>query len=256
MRVKPKKHLGQHFLKDLSIAKQTADALEVEGNDFLLEIGSGTGVLTQFLFDKTENLFLIEIDDESIDFLRVAYPDFHNNIIHADFLKLDIKSMFNGNISIIGNFPYNISSQILFKVLENRTVVEKLVGMFQKEVAERISADYGNKKYGILSVLIQTFYDVELLFEISADKFLPPPKVDSAVIRLCRREREEPKFDDKFFIKVVKTAFNQRRKMLRNTLKVFFPNGIPEHEFMTLRPEQLSPAQFEELTLFIDKNKQ
>ncbi len=251
MSVKPKKHLGQHFLKDADIAERIADALPTKNDDYLLEIGSGMGMLTEFLIDKTKNLFLVELDIESIEYLEKAYPHLGDRIMHADFLKLDIRKKFPRDISIIGNFPYNISSQILFKVLENRKQVQSLVGMFQKEVAERITASHGNKKYGILSVLIQTFYDTELLFTLGAEKFFPPPKVDSAVIRLHKKERAEPKFDDSFFLKVVKMAFNQRRKMLRNTLKPFFPDGIPQHPFMTLRPEQLSPPQFEELTLFL-----
>lgn len=255
MHVRPKKHLGQHFLKDESLAKRTADALFIDQYTNVLEIGPGTGVLTQFLIDKTKSLYLAEIDVESVNFLRERFPNLKKRILHVDFLKIDLAAKFPQGLVIVGNFPYNISAPIMFKVLEYRRQVQAVAGMFQKEVAERITAAHGSKKYGILSVLLQTFYETELLFTLDPEKFDPPPNVDSAVIKLRRIPGKELEYSESFFIRVVKTAFNQRRKMLRNSMKSMFPNGVPDHPFMTLRPEQLSPLQFEELALLAHNHK-
>jgi 16S rRNA (adenine1518-N6/adenine1519-N6)-dimethyltransferase len=245
--VRPKKNLGQHFLKDLNIARKIVDSLDVSGTPEVLEIGPGMGVLTQYLIlNPSINLTLIEIDTESVDYLRQHYPSTNLRIINGDFLKLDLGPLFPGAYSIIGNFPYNISSQIFFRILENRDRIPQVVGMIQKEVADRFSALHGNKTYGILSVLIQAFYDIDYLFTVSEHVFVPPPKVKSAVIRLRRNSRETLGCDEKLFVQVVKTGFNQRRKMLNNALK---PLGmIVPDRFSGLRAEQLSVDQFIELT--------
>jgi 16S rRNA (adenine1518-N6/adenine1519-N6)-dimethyltransferase len=243
MNVRPKKHLGQHFLKDNNIAINIVNALHPE-NSFkkVLEIGPGTGVLTKHLLQKNEyETTVIDIDTESIAFLEQNFPQLKNRIISGDFLKLPLNELFSEPFAVIGNFPYNISSQILFKVLEHRDQVPEVVGMFQKEVAERIAAPHGNKTYGILSVLVQAFYDVEYLFTVHEHVFDPPPKVKSAVIRL-NRKKEEINCDEKLFFRVVKTAFNQRRKTLRNALKPITSekNIIGEIPFLDKRAEQLS----------------
>ena len=213
-KVKAKKHLGQHFLKDLSIAEDIVNQLTIKENT-ILEIGPGMGVLTQFLVTKNIDLNVIEIDKESVFYLRLHYPEL--KIIEGDFLKLNLNT-FENNISIIGNFPYNISSQILFKAFENRDKVTEVVGMFQKEVAERIASIKGKKK-GILSVLLQAFYDVEYCFEVDNYLFDPAPKVKSGVIKMKRNSRKKLECDEKIFIKMVKAGYNQRRKTLRNSLK-------------------------------------
>ncbi len=248
--VKPKKSLGQHFLTDQNIAFKIVDSLSSSVTN-VLEIGPGTGVLTQFLLSRAEiNLHVIEIDRDSVMYLRENFSEL-KNIWSEDFLKADIATKFKGNFSIIGNFPYNISSQIFFKVLTMRNRVPEVVGMIQKEVAERIASKHGKKTYGILSVLLQTFYDIEYLFTVSEQVFNPPPKVKSAVVRLTRNERKELPCSEEFFIKVVKAAFNLRRKMLRNSLKGICEN-LPE-KFATKRPEQLSVEDFIELTCAIEK---
>ncbi len=248
--VKPKKSLGQHFLTDQNIAFKIVDSLSSSVSD-VLEIGPGTGVLTQFLLNRAEiNLHVIEIDRDSVMYLRENFSEL-KNIWSEDFLKADIADRFKGNFSIIGNFPYNISSQIFFKVLTMRNRVPEVVGMIQKEVAERIASKHGKKTYGILSVLLQTFYEIEYLFTVSEQVFNPPPKVKSAVVRLKRNERNELPCSEEFFIKVVKAAFNLRRKMLRNSLKGICEN-LPEN-FATKRPEQLSVEDFIELTCAIEK---
>jgi 16S rRNA (adenine1518-N6/adenine1519-N6)-dimethyltransferase len=245
--VRPKKNLGQHFLKDLNIARKIVDSLDVSGTPEVLEIGPGMGVLTQFLIlNPSINLTLIEIDNESVEYLQQHYSSAGLRIIHGDFLKLDLEPVFTGAFSIIGNFPYNISSQIFFRILEHRDRIPQVVGMIQKEVADRFSARHGNKTYGILSVLIQAFYDIDYLFTVSEHVFVPPPKVKSAVIRLRRNNRESLDCDEKLFVQVVKTGFNQRRKVLSNALK---PLGmIVPDRFSGLRAEQLSVNQFIELT--------
>ncbi len=251
--VQPKKHLGQHFLKDENIAQKIVDSLSPEINN-VIEVGPGTGVLTKFLMKKVENLYLIEIDRESIEFLNNQFPDLTDKIIQADFLKYNLTGLFNGSFSIIGNFPYNISTQILFRALEYRHEVKEVIGMFQKEVAERIASPPGSKKYGILSVLLQIYFDIEYLFTVNENVFYPPPKVKSAVIRLRRNDVIHPGCDEKLLVSLVKTAFNQRRKMLRNPLKIFkFVDNEDVANLMTKRAEQLSKEDFIFLTNSIVK---
>ncbi len=244
--VRAKKHLGQHFLKDENIAFRIADSL-TPGTQQVLEVGPGTGVLTKYLLKKNYSKFVaVEIDRESASFLRTNYPMLEQNLIENDFLKMDIGQLFDGQFSIIGNFPYNISSQIFFRVLENHDRVNEAVGMIQKEVAVRLAAKPGKKDYGILSVLLQTWYDIEYLFTVEPHVFVPPPKVHSAVIRLKRNERKQISCSEKLLLQVVKTAFNQRRKTLHNALK---PLGDYNGEYAGKRAEQLSVDQFIELTL-------
>lgn len=250
--VKPKKHLGQHFLKDLEIANKIASLLKKEPfYEEVLEIGPGMGVLTNFLFQKYPCVHAIEIDKESVIYLKQKFSSFNsqNRLIEADFLNLDIKQTFLSKIALIGNFPYNISSQIFFKVLENIEQIPQVVCMLQKEVAERIASKPGNKTYGILSVLLQAYYDIEYHFTVDADKFLPPPKVKSGVISLCRNSRTQLFCDEKLFVKVVKMAFNQRRKMLRNALSAMINiEALREDKMLNMRAEQLSVEAFIELT--------
>lgn len=247
--VKPKKRLGQHFLTDQNIALKIVDSLGTEVSD-VLEIGPGTGVLTQYLLERREiNLHVVEIDRDSVTYLQENFKNL-KHIWSEDFLKSNIEEKFSGDFSIIGNFPYNISSQIFFRVLQMRNRVPEVVGMIQKEVAERISSPHGKKAYGILSVLLQTFYEIEYLFTVSEHVFNPPPKVKSAVIRLKRNKRKELPCDEVLFIKVVKAAFNLRRKMLRNSLKAICEN-LPD-EFAQKRPEQISVQNFIDLTCFIE----
>lgn len=248
--VRAKKNLGQHFLKDKNIARKITDSLHPLTTD-VLEIGPGMGVLTVFLFEKeTFNTKAIDIDRESIAYLHEAFPDQKERIIYGDFLKTDIKELFQTPFSVIGNLPYNISSQIFFKVLEYRDQIPQVVCMIQKEVAERISAPHGKKTYGILSVLLQTFYRIEYLFTVNENVFDPPPKVKSAVIRLTRNERTELECNEKFFFRVVKAAFNQRRKTMRNSLKQLLPVGF-NSDYLNLRPEQMSVEDFLTLTQLI-----
>ena len=243
--VRAKKHLGQHFLKDESIAARIAESLSPSAKQ-VLEIGPGTGVLTKYLLKQNfEKFVAVEIDRESAAFLRTNYPQLAEGLIEADVLKMDFSSLFTGQFSVIGNFPYNISSQILFRVLENHEQVNEAVGMFQKEVAVRIAAPPGKKDYGILSVLLQAWYDIEYLFTVEPTVFVPPPKVQSAVIRLTRNKRTDLGCSEKMLLQVVKTAFNQRRKTLHNALK---PLGIYTGEFAGKRAEQLSVEQFVKLT--------
>lgn len=247
--VRPKKNLGQHFLTDQNIARKIVDSLGTEIPD-VLEIGPGTGVLTQYLLQRNEiNLHVIEIDRESVAYLKQHFPQL-NNIYEEDFLKASIESRFSEKFNIIGNFPYNISSQIFFRVLAVRNRVPEVVGMIQKEVAERIASKHGTKNYGILSVLLQAFYNIEYLFTVSEHVFLPPPKVKSAVIRLKRNNVESLPCDEKLFTSVVKAAFNQRRKMLRNSLRNICEE-VPE-KFAEKRPEQLSVSDFIEITQLIE----
>ena len=247
--VQPKKHLGQHFLKDQNIARKIVSSLSPETKN-LLEIGPGTGILTQILLNSDiKNYFVIEIDKESITHLQSLFPDFSENIIQGDFLKFNPEKHFPGSFSIIGNFPYNISSQILFKVLEHRDQVAEVVGMFQKEVAERIASPPGNKKYGILSVLVQAFYKIEYLFTVSESVFDPPPKVKSAMIRLKRNESENLDCNENLFFKIVKAGFNQRRKTLRNALKqIELSDEINSTGLLSKRAEQLNVEDFILLT--------
>ena len=249
MQVKAKKHLGQHFLTDLNIAKRISDALELETEMPVLEVGPGMGVLTQFLLQNEKyNTSVVEIDHESVEYLRIHYPQL--NIIEGDFLRLKLEKLYDKPFCVIGNFPYNLSSQIFFKVLEYRNQIPVCVGMIQKEVAERLAEPPGSKTYGILSVLLQAYYDIEYLFTVHEHVFNPPPKVKSAVIRMKRNNRTSLDCDERLFTTVVKTAFNQRRKQLRNSLKILIPkdSALFSLPIMDERPERLSVDQFIELT--------
>lgn len=256
MSVRAKKHLGQHFLKDENIARKIVASLTRNGYSRVLEIGPGMGVLTKYLLEEEElETFVVDIDTESIAYLKEHYPALNDRIISGDFLQMDLGKYFTDSFAVIGNFPYNISSQILFKILEHRDQVPESVGMFQKEVAERVAAPHGNKTYGILSVLIQAFYDIEYLFTVSESVFNPPPKVKSAVIRLRRNSTQKLDCDEAHFIRVVKAGFNQRRKTLRNALRTFpVKPEFAGHIFFTKRAEQLSVKEFVMLTNMVDKS--
>lgn len=258
--VRAKKALGQHFLTDLNIARKICDSLSggtAEAPCPVLEVGCGMGVLTQFLLARTDIVtYGAEIDTESVDYLHRHYPEFAPRLIEGDFLKMNLEERFPDGLQIIGNFPYNISSQIFFKVIEARNLVPECVGMIQREVAVRIAEGPGSRDYGILSVLLQAWYDVEYLFTVSEGVFNPPPKVKSAVIRLRRNATKRLDCDETLFVKVVKAAFGQRRKMLRNPLRAAFGGfGGNEHPFFSLRAEQLSVAQFVELTQWVAANR-
>ena len=249
-KIKPKKHLGQHFLNDETIAKAIADTLSLEGYDSILEIGPGMGVLTKYLLEKPVTTYVVEIDTESVDYLNAHYPKLHDKIISKDFLKYNINEIFeNRQFAIIGNFPYNISTQIVFRALEYRNQIPEFAGMFQKEVAQRICEKKGTKAYGIMSVLVQAFYEAEYLFTVSEEVFIPPPKVKSGVLRLRRRENFTLPCNEKLFFSVVKTAFQQRRKTMRNSLKSMnLSDSLREDVIFDLRPEQLDVQQFIALT--------
>ena len=246
--VRPKKALGQHFLVDLNIARKIVDSLS-DNHDLVIEVGAGMGVLTQYLIEnQLEKLQVVEIDKESVEFLKKRFPELEGHLTLGDFLKCDLTSFrAQQDIAVIGNFPYNISSQIFFQILKYRNSVSECVGMIQKEVAERIAAKPGSKTYGILSVLLQAWYDIEYLFTVHENVFNPPPKVKSAVIRLKRNNVKELGCDENLFVAVVKQAFNQRRKTLRNSLRPMIPADIIENEMFDKRPEQLSVAEFVEL---------
>lgn len=249
--VRAKKHLGQHFLTDKNIASKIVESLNPQGKyTQVLEVGPGMGILSDFLLQKEEfETFLIDLDAESVDFLKRKYPQLGDNLLNGDFLELDFAKTFRGKLGIIGNFPYNISSQIIFKILDNRAQVPEMVGMFQKEVAERCSAKPGTKEYGILTVLINAYYKVEYLFTVKAGVFNPPPKVLSAVIRLTRNEVEALPCDEKLFWKVVKAGFNQRRKTLRNALSALInKEKLNDEPMLDLRAERLSVQDFVALT--------
>ena len=252
--VTPKKSLGQHFLNDISISKKIVESLSPCQN--ILEIGPGTGILTQFLIKKNNNLKLVEIDNESVSYLISELKIDKNIIYNQDFLNLNLSKLFeNNNFSIIGNFPYNISSQIVFKIIENRKLIPEMCGMFQYEVAERICENEGSKKYGIISVITQAFYETKLLFEVSNNFFSPPPKVNSAVILLKRKKNLKIDCDEKLFFKIVKLSFQQRRKTLRNSLKqINLSENLREHTIFDKRPEQLSVDQFIDLTNLINQD--
>ncbi|GAA0716019.1 16S rRNA (adenine(1518)-N(6)/adenine(1519)-N(6)) -dimethyltransferase RsmA [Aquimarina litoralis] len=262
--VRAKKHLGQHFLKDENIARKIGDTLTLNNYTNVIEIGPGMGVLTKYILQKDLNLVAMDLDTESIAYLNTNFPLEHPEIkngkgsftvIEADFLRFDLDTLFdNEPFAITGNFPYNISSQIVFKTLERKERIPEFTGMFQKEVAQRICEKPGSKTYGILSVLTQAFYDAEYLFTVPPSVFNPPPKVDSGVLRLIRKENYTLPCNEKLFFSVVKTAFGQRRKTLRNSLKTFqLPDDIKEMDLFTKRPEQLDVTQFIELTLLIEK---
>jgi 16S rRNA (adenine1518-N6/adenine1519-N6)-dimethyltransferase len=247
-KVTPKKRLGQHFLKDEQVAQRIVEAITAD-NKNVLEIGAGMGILTKYLIQKQDiNFSVVEIDEEAVNYLQHHFPELTPNILAQDFLRLDLAARYQEPLTIIGNFPYNISSQILFKLLEYKDLATQLVGMFQKEVAERVASKSGNKQYGILSVLLQAFFDIEYLFTVEPDLFLPPPKVKSAVIRVTRNADKKLRCDEALFKNVVKTAFNQRRKTLRNSLKTFsFAPSCLTDPIFNKRPEQLSVAEFEML---------
>lgn len=252
--VKPKKFLGQHFLKDLKIAQDIADTVDACPGIPVLEVGPGMGVLTQFLIPKERPLKVVELDFESVAYLRENFPALEKNIVEADFLKLPLDQLFEGSPFVLtGNYPYNISSQIFFKVLEHRDRIPVCSGMIQKEVAERIAAPHGSKTYGITSVLLQAFYDIEYLFTVHEHVFNPPPKVKSAVIRMTRNAKQNLGCDEKLFISVVKTAFNQRRKTMRNSLKPLMQGRAMNEDIFNKRPEQLSVAEFIDLTNLVQQ---
>lgn len=254
--VKPKKALGQHFLTDESVAERIASTIESWHDLPVMEVGPGMGVLTKYLISGGYDLKVAEIDGESIDYLRRNYPELAGRILDADFLKLDLGQVYpgEGKFNVIGNYPYNISSQIFFKILDYKDRVEVCSGMLQKEVAERLAAPAGTKARGILSVLLQAWYDVEYLFTVGPEVFCPPPKVQSGVIRMVRNSVSDLGCDPEKFKTVVKTAFGQRRKTLRNSLRGLFPAGVPlpENQMLNLRPEQLSVSDFVELTNLVN----
>jgi 16S rRNA (adenine1518-N6/adenine1519-N6)-dimethyltransferase len=253
--VKAKKHLGQHFLTDENIAKNVVDALlEKDSNTPIIEVGPGTGVLTQHLILNRKHFFALDVDRESVEFLKNKYPNEQQNVLLTDFLETDLKALAGNKYNVIGNFPYNISSQIMFKVLENKDEVNIVVGMFQREVALRLAEKPGSKVYGILSVLLQAFYDIEYLFTVNENVFNPPPKVKSAVIRLTRNQVKKLDCDEVLFKKIIKTTFNQRRKTIRNSIRTLFNDNAIRHPLFDKRPEQLSVEQFVELTRFVEDN--
>ena len=256
MSVRAKKYLGQHFLTDESIAEKIADSLSFKGYKHVLEIGPGMGMLTKYLLKKETKTHVIEIDPESVDYLKANYLNLADRVYEKDFLKYDLTDIFKDEpFAIIGNFPYNISTQIVFKTLEMRDQIPEFCGMFQKEVAARICSKEGSKVYGILSVLTQAFYDAEYLFTVPPTVFNPPPKIDSGVLRLKRKEDYSLSVDEKLFFRVVKTAFQQRRKTLRNSLKTFnLSDNLKANAIFDKRPEQLSVDSFLELTQHIEND--
>lgn len=254
MYVHPKKSLGQHFLHDKQIAEKITQSIS-RNTKSLLEIGAGTGVLTEFLLEKDLDFKAVEIDKESIRFLYKTFPDIKNKLIEGDFLQINVRDIFCGQFGVIGNLPYNISSQIFFKILNEKNLIPEVVCMIQKEVAERMAEPPGSKTYGILSVLIQAFYNVEYLFTIHENAFTPPPKVKSAVIRLTRNDVQHLDCNEVLFKKTVKATFNQRRKTIKNSLKLVVGNiQIPENRFLPLRPEKLSVNDFVELTNIVEQS--
>lgn len=249
MKVKPKKSLGQHFLTDLSIAERIAGTLDAYIGIPVVEVGPGMGVLTQFLIEKGHGLHVVELDEESVEYLHDNFPALDGRIIAGDFLQLNLSDIYNGQFCVIGNYPYNISSQIFFKVLDYRDQIVCCSGMLQKEVAERITSSPGSKAYGILSVLLQAWYDMEYLFTVNENVFNPPPKVKSGVIKLTRNKRTSLDCDENFFKTVVKTSFGQRRKTLRNSVRSLAANpSVLSDPIFNMRPEQLSVEEFVKLT--------
>lgn len=252
--VRAKKNLGQHFLNDKNIALKIVDSLQADNINHVLEVGPGMGVLTQFLLQKKNyQTTVVEIDRESVAYLKVHFPELEDRIISRDFLKMDLSEYFSDPFAIIGNFPYNISSQIFFKVLEHRDQIPEVVGMIQKEVAERIATGPGSKTYGILSVFLQAFYDIDYLFTVHENVFIPPPKVKSGVIRLRRNQTKALDCNEKLFFQLVKAGFGQRRKMLRSSVKSFIRDEeLKQDPIFSKRPEQLSVNDFERLTRLIE----
>ena len=245
MDVRAKKHLGQHFLTDQNIARNIVDSLSFEGYKKVLEVGPGMGVLTKFLLEKDSEIYVAEIDQESIVYLKNHYPKLEEQHFVGDFLKINIPEVFNEELAVIGNFPYNISSQILFKIIDNFQFVPEMSGMFQKEVAERTAAKPRTKDYGILSVLVQAYYDVEYLFTVHENVFNPPPKVKSGVIRMTRNQKDGLAGNEVLFKQIVKAGFGQRRKKMSNALKVLgIPENMKSHPFLDIRAEELSVADF------------
>lgn len=256
MSVKAKKHLGQHFLTDENIAKKIVDGLSFKNYKNVLEVGPGMGVLTKYLIEKEQKIFLAEIDNESIEYLKQNYEKITEETFVGDFLKHDFAGLENEQIAIIGNFPYNISSQILFKIIDHYQQIPEMVGMFQKEVAERTAAVPRTKDYGILTVLIQAYYDVKYLFTVHENVFNPPPKVKSGVIRLTRNPKEGLAENEILFKQIVKAGFNQRRKKLSNALKVLnIPEALKTHEFLDKRAEELSVSDFISFTQLWKENQ-
>jgi len=253
--VRPKKHLGQHFLTDPSIAGRIVDALQVPAGDTVLEIGPGKGILTEHLLEKEIQLLPVEIDDESVDHLKQKWPELEDQILAMDFLKMNLGEHIPGPFHIIGNFPYNISSQIFFRVLEYRQLVPSVVCMLQKEVAMRIASPPGSREYGILSVLLQSYYKIEYLFSVKPGSFFPPPKVRSGVIRLTRNNVDKLACNEELFFKLVKTTFNQRRKMIRNSIKSILLNLDGDFELLSKRPEQLGVPEFIELCNWLESQQ-
>ena len=257
--VRPKKNLGQHFLTDLSIAKRIADTVDACPDLPVLEVGPGMGVMTQYLVEKPRPLKVVEIDRESVAYLNEHFPRLRENILGEDFLRMDLNKVFDGGQFVLpGNYPYDISSQIFFKMIDNRDLIPCCTGMIQHEVALRMASKPGNKQYGILSVLIQAWYDVEYLFTVEPSVFNPPPKVQSAVIRMTRNKVQHLGCDEQLFKRVVKTVFNQRRKMLRVSLRQLLPAESTlfsrQASFLTFRPEQLSIEQFVDLTNMVEED--
>ena len=252
--VRAKKNLGQHFLRDEEIADRIAGTLDNFPSLPVLEVGPGTGMLTRYLLQRKKNLTVVEIDRESVDYLQTHFPELQGRIIQQDFLRMDLSRFYEGEFCVIGNYPYNISSQIFFKVIDHREQIPCCSGMIQKEVAERMVASPGNKSYGILTVLLQAWYDIEYLFTVNEQAFIPPPKVKSAVVRLTRNKRRRLDCNEKLFKTVVKTSFNQRRKMLRNSIKSLLSDEspLPDDPMLTKRPEQLSIDQFVQLTNLLE----
>ncbi len=252
--VRAKKNLGQHFLKDEAIAHRIAESLDGFPTLPVLEVGPGTGMLTRHLLEQGRDLTVVEIDSESVAYLKEHYPSLEGRILEQDFLRMNLPALYNESFCLIGNYPYNISSQIFFKLLDNRESIPCCTGMIQKEVAERMTASPGSKSYGILSVLLQTWYDIEYLFTVNEQAFIPPPKVKSAVVRLTRNRRKQLGCNEKLFKTVVKTSFNQRRKMLRNSIQSLLSeeHPLPGDPMLTKRPEQLSIEQFEHLTNLLE----
>lgn len=255
--VRAKKNLGQHFLKDKDIAQNIVESLRTTNVKKILEIGPGMGVLTQFLLqNKSYETSVVEIDHESVDYLRQHFPELKDRIISDDFLRLNLNNYFTEPFAIIGNFPYNISSQIFFKVLEYRNQIPEVVGMLQKEVAERLAAPPGSKTYGILSVFLQAYYDIEYLFTVDQDQFIPPPKVKGGVIRITRNKKQFLDCDEKLFKSVVKMAFNQRRKTMRNSLGSMIHNDeLKANPIFNKRPEQMGVAEFEMIVRLIGEQE-
>ncbi len=249
---KPKKSLGQHILQDTNIAKKIVNSLTLKHYSGILEVGPGTGILTEFILKLgKEDIYFVEIDSRAVEILKKKFTEHKQKIIHENFLKLNLELLFPGKFAVIGNFPYNLSSQILFKILDNKEKVAEVVCMVQKEVAERISSSPGNKDYGILSVLLQTYYNIDYLFTVNESVFYPQPKVKSAVLRLLRNERKELGCDRELFFRVVKAGFNQRRKILRNSLKSILLNLEINDRLFQMRPEQLTVEEFIALTIKI-----